>query len=233
MRIKKENSVKTISTMVLTGCFFMKQYTFMKHFVIVFSALMLPVVMLFFFLPLHDASAVYDGVIRLHVLAHSDDENEQSLKLSVRDAILDGFGERINEAESKEDAEEVLTSLLPDIEALAEETVLSAGYSHDVTVILCQEYYPTREYAGMRLPAGEYLSLRVLIGSGEGKNWWCMVYPPLCTSSAEAGEALSEAGFTPSQVRLLTEDEDTAYVVRFKIVESASAAWKKVKGWFS
>ena len=211
----------------------MKQYTFIKHFLIIFSALLLPVLMLFVFLPLHDASAVYDGVIRLHVLAHSDDEEEQKLKLSVRDAILSAFGETINEGTSKEEAEEKLTSLLPEMEALAEKTVKDSGYSHDVAVSLCREYYPTREYEGMRLPAGEYLSLRVVIGEGAGQNWWCMVYPPLCTSSAEAGEALSEAGFTPSQVRLLTEDEDKEYVVRFKIVESVSSAWKKVKGWFS
>jgi len=211
----------------------MKHNTFMKHFLILFSALLLPVVMFSFFLPLHDASAVYDGVIRLHVLAHSDDEDEQKLKLSVRDAILSAFGDVINEGESKEEAEALLSSLLFDIELLAEETVKKAGYSHDVTVSLCREYYPTREYEGMRLPAGEYLSLRVLIGEGAGQNWWCMVYPPLCTSSAEASEALSEAGFTPSQVRLLTEDEDKEYVVRFKVVESVSSAWKKVKGWFT
>lgn len=219
--------------MVLTGYFFMKENNFIKHFLIAFSALLLPVVMLFFFLPLHDAQAVYGGVIRLHVLAHSDAEDEQALKLSVRDAILSAFGDAINEGESKEDAEERLTSLLPEIEALAEETVAEKGYAHDVQVSLCREYYPTREYEGMRLPAGEYLSLRVVIGDGAGKNWWCMVYPPLCTSSAEAGEALSEAGFTPSQVRLLTEDEDKEYVVRFKVVESVSSTWKKVKGWFS
>lgn len=211
----------------------MKQNNFIKHFLIAFSALLLPVVMLSVFLPLHDASAVYDGVIRLHVLAHSDEEDEQSLKLSVRDAILLAFGETINQGNTKADAEETLTRLLPEIEALAEKTVLAAGYAHDVSVSLCREYYPTREYEGMRLPAGEYLSLRVLIGDGAGQNWWCMVYPPLCTSSAEAGEALSEAGFTPSQVRLLTEDEDKEYVLRFKIVESVSSTWKKVKGWFS
>lgn len=205
----------------------------MKHFLIVFSALLLPVLMISVFFPLHDASAVYDGVIRLHVLAHSDAEDEQELKLLVRDKIIASFGDAINEGNSKEEAEEILFSLLDDMESLAEEIVKDAGYTHDVTVSLCREYYPTREYEGMRLPAGEYLSLRVLIGDGVGQNWWCMVYPPLCTSSAEAEEALTEAGFTPSQVRLLTDDEDKEYVVKFKVVESVSSAWKKVKGWFS
>ncbi len=193
----------------------------------------MPALMLSVFLPLHGASAVYDGVIRLHVLAHSDSEEEQALKLKVRDAILSEIGEAANSRASKEEAECYLESMLPTIEALAEETVAKEGYDHDVRVTLCREYYPTREYEGMRLPAGEYVSLRVLIGEGAGKNWWCMVYPPLCTSSAEADEALSEAGFTPNQVRLLTDDEDTEYVVRFKIVETVSSAWKKVKGWFS
>ena len=211
----------------------MKQNTFTKHFLIVFSALLLPALMLSVFLPLHDASAVYDGVIRLHVLAHSDSEEEQALKLKVRDAVLSEIGAAANSRASKEEAECYLESMLSTIEAIAEETVAKAGYDHDVRVTLCREYYPTREYEGMRLPVGEYVSLRVLIGEGAGKNWWCMVYPPLCTSSAEADEALSEAGFTPNQVRLLTDDEDTEYVVRFKIVETVSSAWKKVKGWFS
>ena len=211
----------------------MKEKNFIKHFLIAFSALLLPMVMLFVFWPLHDAEAVYGGVIRLHVLAHSDEGAEQELKLSVRDAILSAFGEAINEGNSKDDAEKKLTDLLPAIEKLAEETVQRAGYSHDVSVSLCREYYPTREYESIRLPAGEYLSLRVVIGAGAGQNWWCMVYPPLCTSSAEAEEALSEAGFTPSQIRLLTEDEEKEYVVRFKVVESVSSTWKKVKGWFS
>ena len=124
------------------------------------------------FLPLHDVSAIYEGVIRLHVLADSDSEEEQALKLKVRDAILSGMGEEINSQSTREDAESFLNENLDRISTLAQETIASEGYDHDVTVTLCREYYPTREYEGMRLPAGEYLSLRVIIGSGEGQNWW-------------------------------------------------------------
>lgn len=206
---------------------------FARRFFLVFTALLLPALLLSVFLPIHDAGAVYDGVIRLHVLAHSDSEEEQALKLKVRDAILDGVGEDLNQMQSKEDAEAFLHAELERVKGIAEQVVQEEGYCHAVTVKLCREYYPTREYESMRLPAGEYVSLRVLIGSGEGRNWWCMVYPPLCTASAEADEALTEAGFTQSQVRLLTEEEDPQYVLRFKIVETASSIWKKVKGWFS
>ncbi len=211
----------------------MKKNTFTKRFLTLFSAFLLPTLILAVLLPLQESYAIYDGVIRLHVLADSDSEEEQALKLTVRDAILDEMSDAFNGYTSKEDAEKTLAEKLDEIEAIAEETVKKEGYTHDVTVTLCREYYPTREYEGMRLPAGEYLSLRVLIGSGEGQNWWCMVYPPLCTSSARADEALSEAGFTPNQVRLLTEEEETEYVLRFKIVETASEFAEKVKGFFT
>ena len=210
----------------------MKKQVFLKNFTVTFAILLLPALLLSFFLPLADAAEVYDGVIRLHVLAHSDDEKEQALKLCVRDAILHEMGTLFNGQSSKEGAEALLESSLDEVEKLAEKTLREKGCPHDVRVTLCKEYYPTREYEGMRLPAGEYLSLRVLIGDGVGQNWWCMVYPPLCTSSAEANEALSEAGFTPNQVRLLTDDEDGEYVIRFKIVETVSSLWEGVKGWF-
>lgn len=205
----------------------------MKKFWIVFSVLLFPALFLSLLLPLHDASAVYDGVIRLHILADSDSEEEQALKLKVRDKLLAELGETINAQNSKEEAERFLNENLDHIRTLAEKTIREEGYEHTAAVTLCREYYPTREYEGMRLPAGEYLSLRVLIGSGEGQNWWCMVYPPLCTSASEAKEELSEAGFTPNQVRLLTDDESPEYVVRFKVAETISSLWKKVKGFFS
>ena len=205
----------------------------MKKFLVVFSLLLFPMFLLTLLLPLHDVSAVYEGVIRLHVLADSDSEEEQALKLKVRDAILAGLGEDFSAQRSKESAEAFLIENLDRIATLARETIAIEGYDHDVRVTLCQEYYPTREYESMRLPAGEYLSLRVIIGSGEGPNWWCMVYPPLCTSAAEAEEELSEAGFTPNQVRLLTDEESPEYVVRFKVAETVSSAIKKIKGFFS
>ena len=206
---------------------------FWRRFLLIFSVLLLPTLLLSFLYTLQDARAVYDGVIRLHILAHSDEAEEQALKLKVRDAILDEMKDTLQGLSGRESAEKTLRESLDRVEAIAEEKVAEEGYKHSVRVLLCEEYYPTREYEGMRLPAGEYLSLRVLIGEGAGQNWWCMVYPPLCTSSAEAEDGLVEAGFSSDQVRLLTEDEDPKYVIRFKLAEVVSKAVKKVKGWFS
>lgn len=180
-----------------------------------------------------DADAIYDGVVRLHILAASDGEKDQADKLAVRDAILASYSEDLNELTGKDEAKAFLSDRLEAIEALAKEVLISRGGNDRVEVTLTEEYYPTRDYESMRLPAGEYLSLRVILGEGEGHNWWCMVYPPLCTSSASADEELAQAGFSKSQVRLLTDSEDGACVMKFKIVETAASLWETVKGWFS
>ncbi|MBQ7365069.1 MAG: stage II sporulation protein R [Clostridia bacterium] len=178
------------------------------------------------------AREVYDGVLRLHILADSDSEKEQQLKLQVRDAILSRYSQTLAACESDREAEAFLEKELDAIRLLAQETVSREGACHTVDVSLTREYYPTRQYDGFTLPAGEYTSLRILIGSGEGKNWFCMVYPPICTASCEAEDAFVEAGFSKSQIRFLTEGEE-GYTVRFKIVEGAMSLWHKVKGWFS
>lgn len=206
--------------------------SFIARFLLLFSIFLLAMVIIYVAAAVSDAKAVYSDVVRLHILADSDDENEQALKLKVRDAILSEYGEALSQLKSTEAAKGMLTGEIDAVEALAERVVREAGYSHDVTVTFCREYYPTRVYDGFDLPAGEYTSLRVLIGSGEGKNWFCMVYPPLCTASAESDEALLEAGFSQSQVRLLTENEGE-YTLRFKVVETFADCVETVKGWFS
>ncbi len=183
--------------------------------------------------PVVEAKEVYSGVVRLHILAESNSEEDQALKLKVRDAVLSAFGEEIESLGSVSEVEEYINGNLGAFEECAEKTLLENGCEKEVNLSLCREYYPTREYEGVRLPAGEYLSLRIVIGEGEGRNWWCVMYPPLCTSSAKADEELSEAGFTPNQIRFLTDDESPKYVIKFKIVETVSGVFKKVKGFFS
>ena len=202
------------------------------RFLLLFSIFLLAVSVIWVFATLRDAKAVYDGVVRLHILADSDESDEQRLKLKVRDAILAAYGDMLSGQTSVEGAKDYLSGELSTIQALAERVVLSEGYPHAVEVRFCEEYYPTRVYEGFTLPAGRYTSLRVLIGSGEGKNWFCMVYPPLCTASCESDEALLEAGFSQSEVRLLTENEED-YTLRFKLVETVVDCVETVKGWFS
>ena len=97
--------------------------------------------------------------------------------------------------------------------------IMAEGYDYPVSVELEDTQFPTREYEGFTLPAGEYLALRVLIGAAEGQNWWCVVFPPLCTTAAaEVPAAALEGGLSEDQVGLITE-ENTGYVVKFKVVE--------------
>ena len=127
-----------------------------------------------------------EGLVRLHVLAHSNDAYEQRLKLSVRDAVLEYLEGLLPRSGSRRQAEQVISE---NLEKIAR-TAASAAKGRAVTVSLGTEHYPTREYEGFALPAGEYRSLRIELGEGQGENWWCVVFPPLCLPAAE-GEGLS------------------------------------------
>jgi stage II sporulation protein R len=169
-------------------------------------------------IPILQAQTIYDETIRLHILANSDSPEDQNLKLLVRDDLL-SYCNRFQEMNTKEDAMTLLENSLEDLQKIASDRILAEGYSYPVQITLDREYYETREYEDFRLPAGVYTSLQVIIGDGNGKNWWCVLFPPLCTSSCRADEELAEVGFTPSQVRLLTDDDSINIVVRFRIVE--------------
>ena len=165
-----------------------------------------------------------DRVVRLHVLANSDSEADQALKLEVRDAVTERTEGLLKLVSGRQEAEDVLRQHLPELEQLAEEQVRASGYGYPVNVELAVTDFPTKEYDGFSLPAGEYLALRVLIGEAAGQNWWCVVFPPLCTAAASdvAVTALA-AGLDEEQVRLITEQD--GYILRFKTVEW----WQRLK----
>ena len=150
------------------------------------------------------------SLIRLHVLAADDSEEEQALKLRVRDAALAFLAPRLEGAESKAEAAERLEASLDELREAAE----AAAEGRAVTVSLTREDYPTRSYEGFALPAGEYDSLRVVIGEGRGRNWWCLVFPPLCLS-VESPEELEEAVGEPC-FEILTSDGRS---LRFRLLE--------------
>ena len=169
-------------------------------------------------LPVSGEEEIYDNMIRLHVLANSDSPEDQELKLKVRDAVLEeaekisctGPGEAYIKAKDS----------LGVLKTAAESKIREEGYSYSVDVVLGEEKYPERDYDGFALPSGTYTSLRVLIGDAAGKNWWCVLYPPLCTAAAtEREEVFIAAGFTKGQYETITETENKRYRVKFKIVE--------------
>ena len=162
-------------------------------------------------------------VIRLHVLANSDSEEDQALKLEVRDRVLETTSALLAGETEPQAAAILLNQHLDDIAQTAAQEISAQGHDDRVEVRLEQTWFPTRQYQGISLPAGNYLALRVLIGAAEGHNWWCVVFPNLCLP-AVSERALEASTLTPGQISLLQEEE-TSYVFRFKALE----LWQSLK----
>ena len=162
-----------------------------------------------------DAQNLCAGLVRLHVIAASDSEGDQAQKLRVRDAVLAALKDFA--PSDAEDAAEQLAARLPELAEAARSALDTPAI---VTVRLCREVYPTRDYGTFALPAGEYASLQVRIGAAEGRNWWCVVYPALCrfAEGIEWLDAAETAGFSDAQLRLIrTKPDEIQY--RLKLVE--------------
>ena len=177
-------------------------------------------------LPTDAEAEIYRDTIRLHILANSDSEEDQALKIAVRDRLLAEYGELLRSAGSFEAAEMKANELLPKMKRDAEQYIEELGYDYSVEVSLGEEWYETRDYGDFSLPCGIYTSLRVIIGSGEGKNWWCIMYPPLCTELASE-DAPADDGFidySKEEIRLI---QNRKYNVKFKILEDLSRVFTK------
>ncbi len=166
-------------------------------------------------------------VLRLHVLANSDSEEDQALKLAVRDRILQEGSAVMDGVSNKEDAIRAAQEAIPALEKAAQEEIREKGYSYPVSIAIEKVYFPTRQYGDTTLPAGKYDALRVVIGSGEGHNWWCVLFPALCLPAAEDTPELSEV-LTPGELDTVQGGEK--YEVRFKLWEMYE--WVR-DNWFS
>ncbi len=163
-------------------------------------------------------------VIRLHVRAEDNSPEEQALKLLVRNGILQETETILSDCSEKENATELILANIPKLEQAGQAVADANGANHKVTVTLKKETFEYREYDGFFLPAGEYDSLLVTIGSGEGDNWWCVVFPAACTIGA-AKEPETHAEEMPACFRI-AKTRDTSATVKFWI-------WEKLKEWFS
>ena len=175
-------------------------------------------------LPVHGEEEIYDKVVRLHVLANSDSEEDQAIKLKVRDAILGVTVPLLENCQSKEEAVLLLEENQPLLLETAQTVLQENGFEDAVSIEMGLEDYPTRTYDSFCFPAGEYISMRVSLGEGEGQNWWCCLFPPLCLGAAtvkekEAEDACISVGFTPTQYKVITESDKPVYRARFKILE--------------
>lgn len=168
------------------------------------------------FFPFAAASAALsDEVVRLHVVANSDTRADQSLKLLVRDAVLREASNWYGGAQTLEEANSALCVHLGAIEEAAAGTLRENGFSGGVRVQMTDEYFPTRNYEGFSFPAGKYRTLKIVIGAGEGHNWWCVVFPALCMPAAAEEDAF--ALLPRAQRELIQKPEE--YRVRFKLEE--------------
>ena len=181
-------------------------------------------IMLLTVLPIHGEDEVYDTVVRLHVLAKSDSEEDQACKLRVRDAVLSLTAPLLEGCTSRDEAESILRTHMGSIRRAAQDVLVREGKKDTVTVELGMEEYPERSYDSVCFPSGEYLSLRICIGEADGQNWWCCLFPPLCLGSStvsadKAEDSFIAVGLTPSQYKIITETDKPIYKIRFKLLE--------------
>lgn len=170
-----------------------------------------------------ESEEIRGSVLRLHVLANSDSESDQALKLQVRDRLLQVSGDIYADASDRDEAIERTRESLPLLQAEAEQVLRDNGSSDTVTVALEDTYFNTRTYGDITLPAGNYTAVRVIIGAGEGHNWWCVMFPPLCISpvSDMPEEKGAESLHLDDVLNAQEMDfvEGSAYEPRFKCVE--------------
>lgn len=161
---------------------------------------------------------VRENSLRLHILANSDTAEDQALKLKVRDAVLAYSADWQESAATPDEALALAQARLPELQTVAAQTVAAEGYDYPVRAEVCRMYFTTRQYDTVTLPAGMYDAVRLSIGAGEGQNWWCVMYPPMCVGAAtDRRQALALWG--DSQQDLV--QGGARYVAKFKVVEWA------------
>jgi stage II sporulation protein R len=162
---------------------------------------------------------INNKIFRLHVLANSDSIEDQQLKLKVRDRILADSNEKFSGASSKENAKQAAILSMEDIKNCAQDEIQKLGYNYPVEISVTNSLFNTRNYGDITLPAGKYDALKISIGEGKGKNWWCVLYPVVCISAA------SEKSNNDQIENILSESETDLvkgknnYEIKFKIVE--------------
>ena len=168
---------------------------------------------------LADRNMLNHGLIRFHVVADSDSPEDQEIKLKVRDAVIDGIQSDLRKVRDINEAREYLQVNLPRIRSLVDQTLRELGSGDESTVNLCEEYFDIRHYDTFSLPAGVYESLKIVIGEGLGKNWWCVSFPGLCLPATMNGfeDAAVGAGFSEPLVKTLSGNE--AYEIRFFLLD--------------
>ncbi|MBE6090396.1 MAG: stage II sporulation protein R [Clostridium beijerinckii] len=123
---------------------------------------------------------VKDSLIRFHVIANSDNDDDQQLKLKVKNRVIDYLYPYLNSSQSLDESRKIIKDKMEDVKTLAQQVIKDNNYDYDVKVELSRENFPDKSYGNITLPQGNYEAFRIIIGSGQGRNWWCVMFPPLC-----------------------------------------------------
>ncbi|MBE7067464.1 MAG: stage II sporulation protein R [Ruminococcaceae bacterium] len=158
---------------------------------------------------------IKNGVVRLHVLANSNSQEDQALKLKVRDCILSEANILLEAVDTKSDSLAILQKNTDTLRDAALECINAEGYNYDVTVVIGDYDFPTKTYGSLTLPKGSYDAVRVIIGDGKGDNWWCVLFPPFCLGDAAQSDT--------------TEDKKQDVIVKFKLIEMYNTIKQKLR----
>lgn len=172
-----------------------------------------------------------EHVIRFHVRANSDEEEDQKLKEKVKSNLVAYVSPLLKECDSKEESKLVLEEEMEELKEIALTTIHEEGYDYDVSIYFSEEEFPMKEYGDVLVPSGEYEALRVDIGEAAGQNWWCLIYPPLCFIDGstvivdEEGKEVLKEEVGEEAYREMLIEEKPEVEIRFKLFE-------EIKGWF-
>lgn len=166
-------------------------------------------------------------LIRFHVIANSDDKIDQGLKLKIRDAVLKYVSPKLKDCKDIEESRKIINNEDKNIKGISESIIKENGFKYSVATALSQEYFPVKTYGNITLPQGKYEAYRIIIGTGTGQNWWCVMFPPLCFVDITKGNVSYEK--TEKEMKnVLSEDEyklvdntvsNKKIIVKFKLTE--------------
>lgn len=170
---------------------------------------------------------IRNKVLRMHVIANSDEDYDQDLKLKVRDAVLEEGKELFDGSLTAKDAQEKIVPNIERLEKVALKTIRDEGYDYDVEIYVAKEYFKTRVYENsVTLPAGEYTAVKVVIGEGKGKNWWCVMFPPMCLPAAKDDAQIDDV-LNSDEMNIVNNGK--RYSIKFKLLEFCEDLFKKIK----
>ena len=173
----------------------------------------------------NQCDGIRDKMLRMHVIANSDSKEDQELKLKVRDAVLNEGEELFDGTLTADDAEEKIIPNIDRLESAALNTIIEEGFDYPVKVTVVNEYFKTRVYENsVTLPAGNYTAVKVVIGEGNGKNWWCVMFPPMCLPSASEETQLNDV-LNENEIQIVRDSKK--YSFKFKFLEICKELIKK------